>query len=93
MTPHGQRWLRTMKMAIRDEQGEPTHLLGISEDITPKKEMAAALRRTEEQFRQAQKLEAVGLLAGGVAHDFNNLLLVILSYTDLVLEGAGGSRR
>ena len=84
-TPSGLRWLRTMKMAIRDEQGTPLHLLGISEDITPKREIAEKLRRTEEQLRQAQKLEAIGRLAGGIAHDFNNLLTVILTYTSVIL--------
>jgi two-component system cell cycle sensor histidine kinase/response regulator CckA len=55
-------------------------------DVTEQRSMRSALRASEDRLRHAQKLEAIGRLAGGVAHDFNNVLTAIFGYTDLLLE-------
>ncbi len=62
-------------------------LLGNYHDITGRKEAEVERAKLETQFQQAQKMEAVGSLAGGVAHDFNNMLQAILGNVDLALEG------
>ncbi len=74
------RWIHDRAFPVRDAAGEVYRIAGVAEDITERKHL-------EDQFRQAQKMEAVGQLAGGVAHDFNNLLTIINGYGELVLNG------
>jgi two-component system cell cycle sensor histidine kinase/response regulator CckA len=68
-----------------EEEGTD-HFYGFIADITERLAALEQLRKTEEQLRQAQKMEAVGQLASGVAHDFNNILTIIMGYTDLVIN-------
>jgi two-component system, cell cycle sensor histidine kinase and response regulator CckA len=73
------RWHECRGRVLFGAAGTPVRLLGVAMDVTDRK-------RLEQQFRQAQKMEAVGHLAGGIAHDFNNMLTAILGYCELALE-------
>ncbi len=74
------RWIHDRAFPIRDERGVVTRIVGTAEDITQRKKL-------EEQFRQAQKMEGIGQLAGGVAHDFNNILAAIQMQAELLKLG------
>ncbi len=68
---------------VRNSAGEIIHFISTDRDITER-------NRLEAQLQQAQRMDAIGRLAGGVAHDFNNLLMVISSYAELMLDSIAG---
>jgi len=84
--PDGEvRFLRDRKALFYDQDYRPVRMGGIANDITEINNKEREKEKLRKQLIQAQKLEAVGKLAGGVAHDYNNMLSVIIGNTDLAL--------
>jgi len=80
------RIIRSIASLERDASGDPAKIMGVVQDITRQKEAEEEKFKLESQLHQAQKLESVGRLAGGVAHDFNNILSVIIGYAELAMD-------
>ena len=79
------RWVRSRAFPVRDEEGRIVSFVGMSGDFTERKSL-------EEQFLRAQRLEAIGTLAGGVAHDLNNILAPVLMSAGLLQDTARDER-
>ena len=78
------RFVHSIGKVKSDSDGRAIKLIGTFQDVTEQKRAEESLRASEDQLRQAQKLESIGRLAGGLAHDFNNLLTTIIGYSELI---------
>jgi signal transduction histidine kinase len=88
------RWMLTRGTIVeRDANGRPLRGAGTFLDITERKRVEEERARLEQQVRQSQKLESLGVFAGGIAHDFNNLLTAVLGNLYLLERDATGPQR
>jgi PAS domain S-box-containing protein len=80
------RWIEDHVFPIVDGSGRVVRFAGVADDVTER-------RQLEEQLHQSQKMESIGLLAGGVAHDFNNVLTIVLTCAEMLRRGADAESR
>ena len=78
-------WIEVTASFLRDDQGQVVSILGVTRDISERKFAEEEREKLLDQLQRAQKMEAIGTLAGGVAHDLNNILSGVISYPELLL--------
>ena len=82
--PAGHRWFEGRTSPLHGLSGDREMVVWVARDITERKHAEKARQTLEEQLRQSQKMEAIGVLAGGIAHEFNNILGGIIGFADLI---------
>ncbi|MBA3009359.1 MAG: response regulator [Proteobacteria bacterium] len=86
-------WTETTTSFTQDGVGNPMEMVGVSRDITKRKQAEKEKKALEFQLHQSGKLEAIGTLAGGIAHDMNNIVAAIMGYAELSLHEADKNSR
>jgi len=80
-------WVEATMSFIRDEQGRPKEILGVTRDISGRKQAEEERKALQDKLQQAEKMEAIATLAGGIAHQFNNALAVVMGRLELIELG------